>query len=61
VPQTIAWDSTVYSDPIADQEHIFDAARTALGDEEFARAMAAGQSFTLEEAIAGVLQPETLC
>jgi transcriptional regulator with XRE-family HTH domain len=60
VPQTIAWDSTVYSDPIATQEHIFEVARTAPGDEEFARAVAAGQSFTLEEAIAGELQPETL-
>ncbi len=55
------WDSLIYFDPIASGEHILEAARTALGEEEFTRAVGAGQSFTLEEAIVDALRPETFC
>ena len=55
------WDSFIYFDPIASGEHILEAARTALGNEEFTRAVGAGQSFTLEEAIVDTLRPDTFC
>ncbi len=51
----------MYFDPIASGEDILAAARTALGEEEFTRAVGAGQSFTLEEAIVDALRPETFC
>ena len=55
------WDSLIYFDPIASGEHILEAARTALGEEEFTRAVSTGQSLTLEEAIVDALRPETFC
>ncbi len=53
--------SFIYFDPIASAEHILDAARTELGEDEFTRAVAAGQSFTLEEAILDARRPEACC
>jgi len=55
-----AWDATIYFDldpiafdldAIASEELMFATARTALGENEFAREVAAGQSLTLEQAI----------
>jgi len=55
------WDSFIYFDPTSSEEDILEVARTALGEEEFTRAVAVGQSFTLEEAILDALRPETFC
>src|SRR6266567_9525760 len=55
-----AWDPTIYFDPIASEEQMLATARTALGENEFAREVAAGQSLTLEQAILDALGPVTL-
>jgi len=53
-----AWDPTIYFDPIASEEQMLAAARNALGEDEFAREVAAGQSLTVEQAILDALRSE---
>jgi hypothetical protein len=53
-----AWDGAIYFDPIASEEQMLATARTALGEDEFAREVAAGQSLTVEQAILDALRSE---
>jgi non-specific serine/threonine protein kinase len=46
-----SWDAAVYFQPVATADQMLEAARRALGEVEFARAVGAGESLAPEEAI----------
>jgi hypothetical protein len=46
-----SWDTAIYFEPVATVDQMLEAARRALGDVEFARAVGAGESLATEEAI----------